>query len=368
MTVRSLLPRDVASAQLAEIRVLSVPSGHVYVQHLANPHRDDGVRRLADPPVGPDLPASQWWPPPALEAAWVDAHAEEFDVFHVHFGFDALSPARLQDLVSTLRRHRKPLVYTVHDLRNPHHRDRALHDAHLDVLIPAAAALITLTPGAADEIRRRWGRRVTVLPHPQVVDEPALSRHRPERAGFVVGLHVKSLRASMDPLPVLDTLARVAQELPNTTVRVDVHTDVVTPDYERFDANVNAFLRAGARAGRFELHVHDCFSDAELWHYLQGLDVSVLPYRFGTHSGWLEACHDLGTTVLAADCGYYSQQRPCLTYSLGEGGLDTVSLDRALRLAYIERPRWRARPEERMRERELLSAAHRDIYESVLAR
>ena len=34
--------------------------------------------------------------------------------------------------------------------------------------------------------------------------------------------------------------------------------------------------------------------DDELWDYLQSLDVSVLPYRFGTHSGWLEACHDLG--------------------------------------------------------------------------
>lgn len=51
-----------------------------------------------------------------------------------------------------------PLVLTVHDLRNPHHRDVALHDAQLGVLVEAAAAIVTLTPGAAETIRRRWGR------------------------------------------------------------------------------------------------------------------------------------------------------------------------------------------------------------------
>ena len=59
--------------------------------------------------------------------------------------------------------------------------------------------------------------------------------------------------------------------------------------------------------------MHDYFSDDELWDYLHALDVSVLPYRFGTHSGWLEACHDLGTTVVAPTCGFYAEQRPCLT-------------------------------------------------------
>ena len=37
---------------------------------------------------------------------------------------------------------------------------------------------------------------------------------------------------------------------------------------------------------------------------------SVLPYRFGTHSGWLEACYDLGTAVVAPTCGFYAEQQP----------------------------------------------------------
>ena len=74
-----------------------------------------------------------------------------------------------------MRRYDKPLMYTAHDLRNPHHTDRVVHDGHLDVLIPAADALVTLTAGAAAEIARRWGRQAQVLPHPHVVDLPLLA-------------------------------------------------------------------------------------------------------------------------------------------------------------------------------------------------
>jgi glycosyltransferase involved in cell wall biosynthesis len=349
------------------IRVLSVPSGHVYVRHLSGTS-DDGVVRLADPPVPGAPEAAQWWPPPALDPAWVAGHIDEFDVFHVHFGFDACTSDQLRALVALLREHRKPLVYTVHDLRNPHHSDPAAHDAHLDVLVPAADALITLTDGAARVVRERWDRTATVLPHPHVVEEPALSRPRPARDDYVVGVHLKSLRASMDPLPVVEALAKVVPGLPNTTLRVDVHTDVMTPGFDRHDPDVAFRVRSLADADLVDLHVHDFFSDAELWDYFQGLDLSVLPYRFGTHSGWLEACYDLGTPVLVSDCGFYGEQRPCLTYRMTPDGLDVESLEHGLRTAYDERPTWRADPCERAAERAMIATAHADLYRGLLAR
>ncbi|MFC6152215.1 glycosyltransferase [Nocardioides yefusunii] len=76
---------------------------------------------------------------------------------------------------AALRRRGLPLVFTVHDLRNPHHRNRGAHDAALDVLVPAADALITLPPGAAVEIRRRWGREALVLPQFHVIHNHSLS-------------------------------------------------------------------------------------------------------------------------------------------------------------------------------------------------
>ena len=90
--------------------------------------------------------------------------------------------------------------------------------------------------------------------------------------------------------------------------------------------------------------------------------MSVLPYRFGTHSGWLEACRDLGTTVVAPDCGYFADQGPVLTYAMGEDRFDADSLRRraAHGRAATRRPRrtsTRAR-----RQRDEVAAAHLDLY------
>lgn len=348
------------------IRVASVPANHVYVRHLSPPE-GDRVTRLADPrPCGAPSGSQQWWPPVMLDPGWVDEHADSFDVFHVHFGFDAQAPAVLSELLAALRKNGKPLVYTVHDLANPHHLDEGEHRAQLDVLIPGADRLITLTPGAAQEIAAQWGRAATVLPHPHVVELEGLFRPRPRQDAFTVGLHAKSIRPNMDPLPVVRVIADVLPELPGAVLRVDCHPDVDDPESHWYAPGVLDELRGMSREGRLELSVHDYFDDDALWDYLIGLDVSVLPYRFGTHSGWLEACHDLGTTVIAPSCGFYAQQRPCLVYGHDRQGLDAASLRDAVRTAYQERPTWRADPVERGAERFRIARAHETLYEELL--
>jgi glycosyltransferase involved in cell wall biosynthesis len=307
-----------------------------------------------------------------LEPGWVDAHADEFDLMHIHFGFDAVSPEDLADLVASLRRHGRPLVVTVHDLRNPHHHDRTLHERQLGVLLEAADAVLTLTPGAAAEVAERWGRQSVVVPHPHVVEEPRLSRPRSPHDGFVIGVHAKSLRAGMDPLPVVEQVVETLPLLPGARLRVDAHTDVMTPGHERHAARLEHRLRDLEQAGLLDLHVHDYFTDDELWDYLESLDVSVLPYRFGTHSGWLEACHDLGTTVVAPDCGHYADQRPCLLYAVpaedpARPRSATPSLRDALLTAFHDRPSWRADPEDRRRERAEIARVHEQVYAGVLA-
>lgn len=357
-----------------EIVVASVPSGHVYVRHLS-PESGPAPLRLPDPdPHRPERPAGAvWWPPVMLDPHW--AAMADFDVFHLHFGFDACDPRRLAELVEVLRVRRKPFVFTVHDLRNPHHEAPGTHDAHLDVLVPAADALITLTPGAATEIARRWGRDDTVvLPHPHVVDLHTMAvaqdcrarRHAP--APFRVGLHVKSLRPSMDPTTILPTLVETVRDLPDAVLQVNAHRDVLDDDGAKRDAGLASYLRDQADRGALDLHVHDYLSDHELWCYLGSLDVSVLPYRFGTHSGWLEACRDLGTTVAAPTCGYFAEQGPVLTYTHDEASFDPESLAAAIRTAYDERPRLGACIDERRAQRRMVAAAHESLYRSVLER
>jgi len=350
------------------VTVLSVPTDHVYVRHLAPlPDQDDAhaVVRLRDP-------QDPWWPPPALEPDWLASRTESFDIYHVHFGFDARPVGDLRDVVDILRAAGRPLVQTVHDLRNPHHPTRELHDAQLDVLVRAADALITLTTGAAAEIEARWGRPATVLPHPHIVDLDELRRRRARGPGmdrvdrpFTVGLHLKSLRPCMSGAPVVTALLQAVETVPGTALRIDAHRDVADIDGARYDAVLAGALEDARRRGA-QVEVHDYFDDGALFDYLEALDVSVLPYRYGTHSGWLEACRDLGTSVIAPDVGYYADQGRVYTYHLNETELDEASLVDAVRRAHLAGPPDPVPIETRAQQRRDLAAAHAAIYEGLL--
>jgi beta-1,4-mannosyltransferase len=347
--------------------VASVPASHVYVRHIASEDYD-GVRRLPDPdPERPGRSTEQtWWPPVMLRPDW--AEMQDFDVFHIQFGFDGWDPQDLRRLVRVLESRGKPLVYTVHDLRNPHHLDRRIHDSQLDVLIPAAAAVLTLTQGAASDIWHRWRRDAVVIPHPHVVPFERMRRVDRSRSDrpFRIGLHLKSLRASMDPLRILPQLIASTRSLPNAVLQVNGHRDVLEPDGARRHDALAAFLTAAAAREELELHVHDFMSDDQLWDYLEALDVSVLPYRFGTHSGWQEACRDLGTAVVAPSCGHYADQGPVETYLHDEDCYDPRSLHQALLRAYATGPPVPLTIEARRRQRALVADTHRRIYRRVL--
>jgi glycosyltransferase involved in cell wall biosynthesis len=368
MTVDIVSPPPIPARDTV-VRVASVPASHVYVRHLST--FGSRVTRLPDPipPDGRKVPGG-WWPPAMLEPGWVEQHHQQFDVFHVHFGFDALSADRLQQVVDQLRACNKPLVYTVHDLRNPHQAEAGRHEQLLDVLIPAADRLVTLTPGAADHIARRWGRHALVLPHPHVLPSKELGRRRPSRRTFTVGIHAKSARANMDPIAVIEGARHAVRELPNARLQVNVHDEVFEPaNGYWYNPELAHALRGLAADPVVDLRVHPYFTDDQLWAYLADLDVSILPYRFGTHSGWLEACHDVGTAVIAPTCGHYQEQRPAFGFVLDEKQFDPDSLQSAIRLAHRAVREGTVVPAgaaDRQAEKVSLDQAHHFLYSDLL--
>ena len=81
----------------------------------------------------------------------------------------------------------------------------------------------------------------------------------------------------------------------------------------------------------------------------------------------MEACHDLGTRVVAPDCGFYSEQRPCLSYA-ASGPARLSTLTEAVHRAFADRTPPRADPAQRASERLALARAHEEIYADVLKR
>jgi glycosyltransferase involved in cell wall biosynthesis len=355
---RSYLLRECAQPQKEDhrgnsraemIRVLQIPGDHPYVEHCAGDI------------AGTRIVRAEGMPHPALDPQWLESHHDDFDVVHLHFGFEHLDVDRLRRWVGLLERYRIPLIYTVHDLRNPHQLSALPHDRHLDVLIRSAAALFTLTSGAAQEIERRWDRMAFVVAHPYVVDPQDRPGRPPSRR--TAGIHLKDLRRNIVQPDRVIAAATEGARAAGGRMRIDLHPGALA------DPEL-AGTRALAAAGRLDLAVHGRFSDRELAEYLSGLDVFVLPYRFGTHSGWLEACRDVGTRVVVPSCGYYADQwDETLTYRHDESaGLDEASLSEAVRQALLRPPLAPADATLRQAQREHVRAEHARVYADLARR
>jgi hypothetical protein len=308
------------------VRVASVPAGHPYVARVT---AADGVAVLPDP-TPPGAAPGVWWPPVVLDPAWVRAHAADADLLHVHFGTESFAPEHLARTLAAAREVGWPVVLTVHDLEHPQLTDQARYRAQLDVLVPGADALVTLTPGAAAEIRARWGRDALVVPHPRLLGEvpepPAVPGD--ER---VVGLHLKDLRPNVDaPAATRALLAAVADlRASGLPVRAEVRLHRAVRDESARD-EVRARC-AAADPAAVRLVEHDRPHDGALAAALAGLDACVLPYAHGTHSGWLELCWDLGVPVAAPAVGHYAEQHPDGSVATSGPVGDAAGLAAALR-------------------------------------
>jgi glycosyltransferase involved in cell wall biosynthesis len=290
--------------------------------------------------------------------------AQGIDVVHLHFGYDHVTPAALERWVDRLHELQIPLVVTVHDLRNPHHPDRTRHDEHLAVLLAAAQRAYTLTAAAADECADRFGRRPDVIAHPTLLDAADVDRALAAAAGtdrdrFVL-VPLKNLRTNVvDPARVVRAAVDGAAAA-GARVRVLLQPDAVgRPEV--------ADVLAAADRDELDLVVTGYQPAEELNALVAAAHAIVLPYRFGTHSGWAELARDLGTHVVAPDGGHVrSQWADVLGYGNNEErGLDPVGLAEAVTTACHRPPAEPADRRGREAQRDLVRAEHDVLYRCV---
>ncbi|MFI8633395.1 glycosyltransferase [Microbacterium sp. NPDC077663] len=298
-SVRTATPPGAEST--GAVTIVSIPAGHPYVRRTTS---DPRITVLADP-VAPGADPAVWWPPAALDPDWIRAHAGDAAILHIHFGTESFPAGHLTACLDAAHAAGWPVVYTLHDLEHPQLGDSSAYLAQLDELMAGADAVTTLTVGAARAARERWGRHATVIPHPSVLPQAA-AIELAVGAGRVVGLHLKDLRPSVDGPGAVRTL-----EVALTALRDaghDVRGEVRLHRRVR-DADAAAEVRALCAASTaLDLVEHERLADDDLFAALARLDACVLPYRHGTHSGWLELCWDLGVPVAAPRVGFLAEQ------------------------------------------------------------
>lgn len=303
------------SEQLTLPRVLSYPPVHDYVDRL------DGVAARL---VHRDQP----WPrlPDLYDPDWVAAHAGGWDIAHFHFTWEQYRHETLAAVLETHAAHGIPIVWTAHDLRNPHTSDVS-HDAqYLDLLAKHADVVVTLTAGAAAAIEQRFGRHAEVIPHGPLVppDEAARQRQRWNRPrGEVLRLFLlaKSLRANVDWQTPMEVVPALADEGIGVELTVYLHEDA--PDRDT--------VTRMADASGIKLETGPRLPEQQLWERIGSSDALLLPYRWGTHSGLMELATDLGTEPVAGHVGFLNEQAPAHLVRVAEHKLDPDHLALVLR-------------------------------------
>lgn len=317
------------------LRVAHVPSHHPYVDHLGFETR-----------IGLTAVEVDVWDLDRLAAAGID-------VVHMHFGFERFDAEALATWVTGLRRARIALVYTVHDLDNPHLIDQTPHHVAVEMLTARADAVVTLTPWAARELRRRTEVDACVMPHPHVVALDELRRHRtaPRPVARGVYVHAGTLRPNLDPT-LLEYVAGRAPAIGGLRVHVRVGRGGEHPD-----AGESLWLSRLASMDGVALETTARLCDDELWNRITAARCVLLPYRWGTHSGILEAARDLGVAVVApANAGYGDQG--AVTFG------DRYDCVRRLQSIRAHAP---IALGERLQQRRCLGLAHERIYRRAVA-
>ncbi len=344
------------------IKVATLPGRGLYARHLGHPEGVDAVYRTT---VG--MPGSA--PRRAsFDRAWLTANLDSVDIVHVQGLRPGQQPAEVAEAADTVRASGTPLVVTGYHLTDPSGGADEAYAAQLDTLVPKADAVVTLTETAAEEMRRRWSVEPVVLPHPHAVDFVRMRQPRPARhTELRVGTHLAALTVPTDPLRLVDALTRAVRGMDDVRLSVHVHETVLDAGSSTYDLPTVRRIDKLVRAAGGALRVHRPFSESQLWDHLFGLDVSVVPGLYGSHSIWPEACADLGTQALLPAGSHASAQQPCLTYE-DEGSVDDLadSFAKALWTAREQGCVWRADPEARWAERVRVAEGLRALYERLL--
>jgi GT2 family glycosyltransferase len=330
------------------VRVATVPARHPYLD-AALPST---VHRVAPERV------LGWEPDPLFDPVELTARAGDIDVVHVHFAYEHLQRAELEKWLETLHELQIPLVLTVHDLHNPHQRDPTHHLEQLQLLGTAAARVVTLTDDAARACAALLDRPVEVAVHPTLLDTVPPPDAAAAKRGVLVPL--KALRANVvDAVRLIEAVADAARQAGEPTRVLLEPSTADRPEY--------APLQQLADTGAIELLLEPYLPEDALLASVAATRVLVLPYRFGTHSGWVELARDLGTRVVAPDCGSYPAQNPdVVVYGNNErDGLDADSLASAVRRACEQDAPAPARRAARLAQRDLVRAFHDQLYRDL---
>lgn len=326
-------------------RVLCWPPAHPYVDRLYG--------RVAQPVPLPEDEAGD-----ALlhDLTWLRHNAHRIDIAHLHFGQHIQAISRVVEVVATLRACAIPVVWTVHQVRNPElevEQDRTLE--LLDAASPHLNRVTTFTPSASATLSERLDRPVEVIPHGPLVprtrrrslrNSRELGPARPARGHVLVVVGPGRRSTSLDDVVAAAAVGR------RRSLRVLLHRS------QRAD-HADA-VAAAADSASVDVVLHDGLTQRELESELLDAAALLLPTLWGTHSALAEVAADLGIPVVPTTSSHVDEQVPAgLRVAVDDGRLSATDLAELFDAPAVPEA---ARPETRDRAGRAFLAGHEHLY------
>lgn len=274
-------------------RILHVPGRTPYARKLpgaVNETVSDGV----------EVPRDASFP-------WLEAKASFgfFDVLHIQ-SMELTGIGPIERVLERCAREGKGVVATIHDLDPLFPEAGADLADKIGLACRFACAVVTLTARAAAQLAGRFGvdpARIQVIPHGPVLPpgHPLWDADPVRNDAFTVGMF-----GGFRPNRSFLTAAVNARH--GLGARVKILSRGLNP--VELGPGAEAFQVAALAAAdpRLTLALEPFPSDDAVAGFVQGLDLLVLPYLFGTHSGQLELAMDLRVPVAAPDLGCFREQ------------------------------------------------------------
>jgi len=242
--------------------------------------------------------------------AWIEAQdaMDFFDVLHVQ-SLEFASVESIRCVLERCGREKKGIVAAIHETEPLFPERGTDFPARVRLISELASCIVTLTTSARRDIMERYGipeSKLRVVPHGPVLPlSHPLWRAQPGRnSRCTIGMF-GGFRPNRS---FLAGAVNALYGLSSAEILVRLLTRGLNPVELAPGSEVWQFASLAATDPRLVLELLPFPSDDEIASFVHSLDILLLPYLYGTHSGQLELAMDLGVPVVIPDIGCYRAQ------------------------------------------------------------
>jgi hypothetical protein len=232
-----------------------------------------------------------------------------FDILHIH-SVELTSTETIQQVLDRCQRTKKGIVFTIHDVRPMFSTDQKKYNKTLKIIAKTGARLITLTCGAQMEIVKTLNIEplsVNVIPHGFVLppkDDRWQRQKKIESSVCSFGMY-GGFRPNRE---ILTPAINIAYGIFEKEINLTFLTRAISPIEIFNNEEVNKFVELALLKNHITLRLYPFPSDDQIFDFMSEIDILIMAYRWGTHSGQLELAFDLGVIPIISNVGYYYDQ------------------------------------------------------------